>query len=288
MILDELKKEIVLISDGAMGTELQKRGLGSDSCPEKFNVTEPDIIQSIHDAYYSAGSDIVETNTFGGTRARLGSHGEGDMVIEYNKTGAALAKAVCPVGKYVAGSMGPTGELIQPFGKLSVDEIFIMFSEQAGALAEGGVDVLFVETMMSIEEAETAVRAAKTTGLPVSATMTFELSSAGPRTSWGVDTTTAVERLTSAGADILGSNCGTGMDVIVKVIEEMRSLSARPLLAQPNAGLPVIEDGQARYQDNPDDMAAGYQKLLALGTKIIGGCCGTAPEYISMLRNLLK
>jgi 5-methyltetrahydrofolate--homocysteine methyltransferase len=278
----------VLISDGAMGTELQKRGLTAGDCPEEYNISKPEIIKSIYKAYYDAGSDIIETNTFGGTRPRLQKHGHTDKVKLFSKKSAELAKEVCPEGKFVAGSIGPTGEILEPLGSMTAEEAYQVFAEQAEALAEGGADVLFVETMMAIEEAETALKAAKlVTNLPVSATMTFELTSGEARTSWGVDVPTAVDRLISAGADIIGSNCGNGIDVILAVIRKMRELTDIPLLAQPNAGLPEMIDSKIIYRQKPQDVEQKLRELLSLKVNIIGGCCGTDPEYIKFLRKIV-
>jgi 5-methyltetrahydrofolate--homocysteine methyltransferase len=285
-ILKKIAAGKILISDGAMGTELQKRGLVTGECPESLNVTHPDIVAKIHEDYYSAGSDLVETNSFGGNRFRLVRHNAADKVREYNRQAARVARQVCPAGKYVAGSIGPTGEMLEPFGLAPLDEAFSAFAEQAEALAEGGVDILFVETMIAIEEAVTAVKAAKKTGLPVAATMTFESADAGLRTSWGVDVPTALQQLIYAGADIVGTNCGNGMHITLAVIREMLPLSENPLLAQPNAGMPELNDNIVSYRETPSAMQPGYEELLKAGISIIGGCCGTTPEHIKMIHKL--
>lgn len=283
-----LEQSEPLVGDGAMGTELQKRGSPAGGCPEELNLTQPDLIREIHRDYFAAGSDLVETNTFGGTRARLAMPGFADRAGEFSRRAAALARSVCPAGKFVAGSIGPTGLLLEPYGTSRVAEAEAMFAEQAEALAGGGVDVLFVETMMAIEEAECAVRAAKqVTRLPVAATMTFEAGKSGVRTKWGVAVPTAVQRLCESGADIIGSNCGRGFDEMVLVMEEMRALTAIPLLAQANAGLPTLSGEKVLYSETPDRIAAPVQRLLALGVNIIGGCCGTGPAHIRKIRQLV-
>jgi len=286
--LEKLNSGVVLLSDGGMGTELQKRGMPTRMCPEELSVSRPDIVQGIYRDYFEAGSDIVETNTFGGNRSRLALHSMADRVAEFCEESANLARSVCPAGKFVAGSMGPTGDLLEPFGERRVQDAYEIFAEQAAALAQGGVDVLFVETMMAVEEAEVAVRAAKEkTGLPVVATMTFELSKAGMRTTWGVDIPAAVERLTHAGADVLGANCGRGFDDMIEVIKEMRPLTTKPLIAQANAGMPEWIDGVAVYTQTPESLEPKAERLLQLGVNILGGCCGTGPEHIRMMRGLV-
>ncbi|MFQ5627124.1 MAG: homocysteine S-methyltransferase family protein [bacterium] len=282
--LEMLESGTVLLCDGGMGTELQKRGMTVGACPEELNVSDPDLVRQIHRDYFAAGSDIVETNSFGGTHARLAMHDFQDRVREFSTRAAELARAVCPPEKFVAGSIGPAGVLLEPFGALSQKEAQQIFTEQAHALKDGGVDVLFVETMMACEEAEAAVRAAKETGLPVAATMTFEPSKFGPRTKWGVDISTAVARLAAAGADIIGANCGCGFDEMIDVIQAMRPMTDLPILAQANAGIPEMIDNRAVYRETPDALRDRVEKLLGLGVNIIGGCCGTAPEHIRMMR----
>lgn len=284
-ILKKLSSGIILVSDGAMGTELQRRGMIPGSCPEEMNVTYPEIVQAIHKDYYDAGSDLVETNSFGGTRICLSTHQFESRVRELNIAAAKNARAVCPLGKFVAGSVGPTSQILEPFGDLTLQAAYDAFAEQVEALAEGGVDLLVVETMMSIEEAETAVRASKEkTNLPVAATMTFE---SGLKTMWGVDVETAVQRLTDAGADILGSNCGRGFDEMIEVVKAMKALTSIPILAQANAGLPELIDGKNVYKETPEIISPKVERLLSCGINIIGGCCGTNPAHIKEIRKIV-
>jgi len=286
-IMDLLNSGKILLSDGAMGTELQKT-LPQGYCPEELNVSRPDIIKEIHKCYYAAGSDIVETNSFGANKARLKMHGHGKRVREFAMAAAGNARDVCPEGKFVAGSIGPLGELLEPFGELSIDDAYLMFAETAEALQEGGVDILFIETMMAIEEAETAVRAAKDkTTLPVAATMTFESGNAGLRTMWGVDVPTAVSRLTDAGADLIGANCGRGFEDMICIMKEMRALTTKPLLAQANAGMPELINGKNIYRETPEIIAPKVELLLKSGVNIMGGCCGTGPDHIREMRKLV-
>ncbi|MCX6151357.1 MAG: homocysteine S-methyltransferase family protein [Ignavibacteriales bacterium] len=287
-ILELLSSGIILVSDGAMGTELQKRGMKPGTCPELLNATDPELIRAIHKDYFDAGSNIVETNSFGGSRARLAMHQLENRISELAKLAAENAKIVCPPGKFVAGSVGPTGNILEPLGDLSLDKAYDIFAEQLEALAEGGVDIIFIETMMAIEEAEIAVKAAKEkTNLPVAATMTFEAGQSGLRTMWGVDITTAVERLTSAGADIIGSNCGRGFDEMIEVVKAMRSLTSLPILAQANAGIPELINGINVYKETPELISAKVEYLLNERVNIIGGCCGTGPQHIKAIRLLV-
>jgi 5-methyltetrahydrofolate--homocysteine methyltransferase len=272
-----------------MGTELQKRGLNTDACPEAFNVTHPEIVQSIYKDYFDAGSDIVETNSFGGNREQLTMYGKESEVFRLNRKAAELARAVCPPGRFVAGSIGPTGAMPEPMGTLPLQKAYDYFKEQAEALAEGGVDLFYVETMMAVEEAEIAVKAAKeSTGLPVVGSMTFDLAGDSVRTSWGVDVPTMVRRLSAAGADVLGANCGNGVEVVLRAMREMRPLTRLPLMAQPNAGLPEIKNSLIVYPETPESFEEKMKAVLAVGIGILGGCCGSGPEHIRHLRHLIN
>jgi len=286
-LLDRLKGGEILLCDGGMGTELQ-RTAGKFNCPEELNLRNPDAVAAAHRAYYAAGSDIVETNTFGGTRARLKLHGLADRAEEVSREAARIARSVCPSSGYVLGSIGPTGEMLEPYGDGDPEALFDMFAEQASALEAGGVDGIIVETMMDAQEAVLAVRAAKGhTELPVFATMTFAVAPTGVRTRWGVTVPAAVEALEAAGADVIGSNCGDGFDEMIKVVQEMRPLTALPLIAQANAGIPSILNGAPVYKETPDDIIPKASRLLELGVNLLGGCCGTRPTHIAAMRKLI-
>ena len=288
-ILELLSSGEILLSDGAMGTELQKRGMKSLACPEELNVSNPDLIRSIHKDYFDAGSDIVETNSFGGNKILLASHNYEKRVREFAIKAAENAKSVCPPGKFIAGSVGPTGQILEPFGNLRPEDAYNTFYEISEALAEGGIDIIFIETMMSIEEAEIAVKAAKEkTKLPVAVTMTFQVDPSGIKTMWGVDILTMINRLTNAGADIIGSNCGKGFDEMIEVIKEMRPLTSKPILAQANAGLPELVNGINVYKETPELIKPKVKILLSNGVNIIGGCCGIGPHHIKMIHSILK
>jgi 5-methyltetrahydrofolate--homocysteine methyltransferase len=286
--LDTLHAGTILLCDGGMGTELQKRGMPTGVCPEEYNLSHPDLVQGIYADYYGAGSDIIETNTFGGNRSRLALHSFEDRVTEFCRRSAELAKEVCPAGRFVAGSMGPTGDIIEPLGPRTVQEAYDFFAEQAEALAQGGVDVIFVETMMAAEEAEIAIKAVKEkTNLPVVSTMTFEMGKSGLRTMWGVDVSTAVQRLTDAGADVIGANCGKGFEEMTEIVKEMRPITTKPIIAQPNAGIPDWVDGKSVYKETPEIIKPKAERLMNQGVNILGGCCGTSPDHIRMMRGVV-
>lgn len=286
-VLERLKSGI-LLSDGAMGTELQKRGMPVGVCPEEFNISHPEIIKSIYKDYYSAGSDIVTTNTFGANRLRLKFYEYENRITEFNRAAVQIANEVRPSGKFIAGSIGPLGELIEPLGTITEAETYEVFAEQAKILEEAGVDIIFIETMLALEEILIAVKAVKeNTSLPVSAAMSFELGNAGLRTPWGVDIQSAVNALTEANADIIGANCGKGFDEMILIVNEMKPLTHKPILAQANAGLPEWIDGISVYKQTPDEIAPKVKKLLNAGVNILGGCCGTNPLHIKKMRELL-
>lgn len=283
-ILDHLAAGKTLIFDGATGTYLQNNGLEPGASPELMNASDPETIQGMAKHYFDAGSDIVLTNSFGGNKFTLGRYGAADRVFELNKLAAEHARSVAPEGKFVSGSIGPTGEFIEPLGTVTEDEMYDTFSEMAKAFEAGGADAVMIETQLAIEEASIAVRAAKeTTNLVVMSTMVFDKGPRGYFTMMGVTPEQAVEGLEEAGADVVGTNCGNGIERMVEIATRMRAATDKYLVVQSNAGLPVIRNGETCYLETPEFMAEHYRKLADLPINILGGCCGTTAEHIRAL-----
>ena len=273
-----------VLGDGAMGTMLQLAGL-TDGAPERWNVERPEVVLAIHRAYVEAGSDFISTNTFGGTRNRLQLDGLGERVAELNEAGARLAREAAGE-RLVAGSMGPTGELMEPLGLLTPDGARESFTEQARALKAGGVDFALIETMSALEEAQAAVAGARDAGLPVAVTMSFDTNF---HTMMGVKPARAVATLAGWGVRLIGANCGNGPAEISRIMAEMAQ--AQPegvfLMAKSNAGMPRWKDDRITYGGTPEVMAEYARSMLALGVRVIGGCCGSAPEHVASMRAAL-
>ena len=279
--LQRLSRGSVLISDGATGTYLQQNGLEAGGCPELMNATHPDVVRRMASQYFEAGSDLVETNSFGGSRYMLSKYDCGHRVEELNRLAGELAREAAPDGRFVLGSIGPTGEFLVPNGTASEEEMFDVFTEQACGLASGGVDGFCIETMSDIGEIALAVRAAKeVSGLPVVATMTFDRGPRGYFTMMGVTPAGAAQQLAEVGTDIVGSNCGIAIEQMIEIIAAMRSATDRPILTHVNAGIPKIEKGQIVYPDTPENMARLMPQLVEAGANVVGGCCGTGPEHV--------
>lgn len=289
-ILERLATGDVLISDGATGTYLQQHGLEPGGCPEEFNVSHPEVVRGMAKAYFDAGSDMVLTNTFGGSRFMQKKYGFEARVSEFNRLAAEHAKSQIPnSGHYVVGSIGPTGEFLEPLGPVSEAEMYESMTQQATAMAEGGADAILIETQMAIEEAIIGVKAARdNTGLPVIATMVFDKGPRGFFTMMGVTPELAVTGLREAGADIVGANCGNGIDVMLELARQMRDVDDGYMLVHSNAGIPALEDGEVVYNESPEYMAERFKKLVDMGINVVGGCCGTGPDHISVLSKLLR
>jgi len=288
-IVDRLRDGETLVSDGATGTYLQQHGLESGGCPEELNVSHPEVVRGMARDYLEAGADMVLTNSFGGNRFMLKKYGHGDRVTEFNRLAAQHARSQAPPGRYIVGSIGPTGEFLEPLGPVTEAEMLNAFVEQAVALQEGGADAVAIETMTALEEASLAIRAAKeNTDLTVIATMVFDKGPRGFFTMMGVTPEQAVRGLEEAGADIVGSNCGNGIDLMVELARELREATDCHMLIHSNAGIPSIQNGEIVYAETPELMAAGFRQLSDLGINIIGGCCGTGPEHIRALSKTLR
>lgn len=283
-ILERLGRGDLLVADGATGTYLQQHGLEPGGCPEAFNLTQPEIIRQMAADYFAAGSDFVLTDTFGANRYMLKKYGHGDKVREINRTAARLARSVAPPGKYVIGSMGPTGEFLEPLGVVPEREMYEAFVEQATALEEGGADGVDIETMTAIEESVLAVRAAKeNTRLAVFATMVFDKGPRGFFTMMGVTPERAARELKAAGADVVGTNCGNGIEVMIEIAKRIRAATDGPVMVKSNAGIPAIIKGKIVYPEGPEWMAERFKTLAELGVNVIGGCCGTGPDHVAAL-----
>ncbi len=277
----------VTIADGAWGTELDNLGCPPGFCREEWNVTDPDKVRQVASSYVEAGAEIVLTNTFGANRFVLERHDRGDKVHAFNKAGAAISKEAAGSKAMVFGSIGPSGKIVM-MGEVSQEDLAEAFTEQAQALAEGGADGLVVETMTEMAEAETAVKAAKSTGLPVVASMTYDSGKDHTNTMMGVTPEQAVKALTEAGADIIGCNCGIGIDNYINVAGMFHNLTDKPIWVKANAGLPEIQGGKIVYNMTPDTYAEKARALAKAGANIIGGCCGTSPDFIRALVEKLK
>jgi len=283
-ILDRLAAGETLIFDGATGTYLQQHGLEPGGSPELMNANSPETVEGMAKHYFDAGSDIVLTNSFGGNRFMLAKYGAAERLFELNRLAAEHARAAAPPGKYVAGSIGPTGEFIEPLGNVTEDELYDTFTEMSKAFEAGGADAVMIETQLGLEEAAIAVRAAKeNTKLVVMATMVFDKGPRGYFTMFGVTPEQAVEGLEEAGADIVGTNCGSGIERMVEIATRMRAVTDGYLVVQSNAGLPEIRQGEICYPESPEFMAEHYRKLAELPINVLGGCCGTTADHIRAL-----
>jgi 5-methyltetrahydrofolate--homocysteine methyltransferase len=286
-LLDRLRAGEIPICDGAMGTLLMAHGLEAGECPEAWCTTHPDVVLNIASAYVSAGADIVGTNSFGGNAYKLSAYGLAGNCAEINRAAAALAKRAIGANGYVAASVGPSGRFVlEEGGQTPAADLYDAFARQAAALEEGGADAICIETMWSIREAEQAIRAVKrNTSLPAICTFTFNAGAKGYRTAAGVTPQRAALAALEAGADVVGANCGNGIDEMVEIAGMIRDAAPRALiLIQANAGLPAIENGETVYKQTPEYMASRVPGLIAAGANVIGGCCGTTPAHIAAIR----
>ena len=280
-----------LVSDGAMGTMLQESGLDDGGAPELWNVEHPDRIEAVLEAYASAGANLIPTNTFGGTAGRLAMHNLEDRLYELNKAGAEVARKVADrhPGCYVMGDVGPSGELMEPMGTLTLESAKEIFAAQIKALADGGVDAILIETMSDLAEVEAAVNAAKEVAphLPIIATMSFDTNL---RTMMGVKPTLAVTYLASLGVKIIGANCGRGIDEMRLIAKEL--IDARPegvfIITQSNSGLPKLVGDTFIYEGTPDEMAKYAIEMKGIGVNVVGSCCGSTPSHTAAIAAAVK
>src|SRR5437773_5504324 len=286
-LLARLKKSPVLC-DGAMGTLLYAKGIFINRCYDELNVSQPDLIRGLHHEYLQAGAEIIETNTFGGNSFRLARHSMEDRVREINLAGARLGReAAKSFDVWVAGSVGPLGIRIEPLGKTSYEEARHAFREQIAALIEGGVDLLILETFGYLEELHQAMLAAREVNptIPVVAQVTIDedgncLDGSTPET--------FTPRLEEWGADVIGCNCSVGPVAMLDAIERVRAVTSLPLSAQPNAGIPRSVEGRNIYLCSPEYMASYARKFVSAGVRLVGGCCGTTPDDIRVMKTALR
>jgi len=284
-LLERLASGEVLVADGAIGTMLMARGLEPGQPPESFNLIRTDVLENVAREYLEAGADIIQTNTFGATRLKLEPYALAGKVEEINRNAVQAVKKAVAGAAYVYGSCGPTGQFPKPYGEVTLDEMYDAFREQIDTLCSAGVDLVCVETMSDLNEAICAIKAAKdVAAVPVMATMTFNHTPKGFYTIMGVTIEQAAKALQDAGVDIVGSNCGNGIEKMVAIAREFRQHTRLPVAIQANAGIPELIDDQAVYPETPDFMAERTGELLSLGVSIIGGCCGTTPAHIRALR----
>lgn len=275
----------VLLSDGAWGTFLQRKGLQPGQCPELWNVDRRDDVLDVATRYVDAGADMIETNSFGASRFKLDHFGLVGRAPELNEAAAAISRQAAGPDRHVLASIGPTGKILM-MGDVSEEQLYEAFAEQAAALERGGADTICVETMSAIDEACIAIKAAReSTELEVACTFTFEKTIDGQyRTMMGVSPTEMAAAVIEAGARVIGSNCGNGFARMIDVVKEFRTVNADiPVLIHANAGAPEVRDGQTVFPETPQDMAALFPDLVAAGASIVGGCCGTTPEHIAAL-----
>lgn len=279
-----LAEKGVLLSDGAWGTEFARRGLEPGEAPELLNLQEPEVVREVAASYVRAGSDIILTNTFGGSRLKLERAGLADRIAEANRRGVEISKRAAGEEALVFASVGPTGEFMEPVGTTTRDEMAEVFAEQVAALAAGGADGIVIETMADLGEAKAALAGAREAcDLPVVVCMSFDKGARGYATMMGVTPERAAQELTAEQPELIGSNCGRGPADLVEITRILHEETDLPLWIKPNAGLPKLVAGETVYEQTPEEMAGYFPKLVEAGASVIGGCCGSTPEHIRRL-----
>lgn len=283
---DKLK---VILFDGGMGTEIFKRGIEPGKAPDMLNIVQPDVIYEIHKSYYNAGADMCQTNTFGASTLKLKEHNLEARLDEINKAALENIKKACPKECLIVGDIGPSGIFRPPLGKATIEQWSSSFEDQVSSL-EAGIDLWHVETISDLEEALTATRVIKKISKkPIMVSLTFRKTPKGFFTLWGDSVEKSVSSLEELKVDVIGTNCTLGSADMVNLIESFKSLSKTPISAKPNAGLPRLESSTGRtvYDQPIEEFIADIKKMIDLGVKIVGGCCGTSPETISAIRNFI-
>lgn len=287
--LERLRSGEILISDGALGTMLMRGGLRPGQCPELLVVEQPDLLTSIARQYLEAGANAVHTNTFGASPMKLSDYGLEERTEEINQRAVTLVAQVVDDRAYVSGSCGPSGKIMQPYGDFEEEVLYDGYERQMRTLTDAGVDIICIETMFDLREAVLAVKATKAVSpqTPVMATMTFDKTPEGYFTVWGNSIEESAAGLQEAGADVVGSNCGHGMENMVEIARRFREVTSLPLLIQSNAGLPETIDGEIVYTESPQLFAEKTHELIDIGVAVIGGCCGTTPEHIRAIKGVV-
>lgn len=287
-VTQKLAEGKVLVSDGAWGTFLQAKGLQIGECPELWNLTHPNDVFDIAESYIVAGADMIETNSFGGSRTKLLEYGLEKQTYEINKAASEISRKAAGNDRNVLGSIGPTGKMLM-MEEITVLELTEVFKEQAIALSEGGADAIIVETMTDLEEAKIAAKAVKqNTNCEVIVTMTFDKYPNGFNTMMGVTPEQMVTTMHDIGIDIIGANCGNGVAGMIGIVKEIRRVNSKiPILIHANAGLPIIKDSKTIFPESPDEMSLSIPNLINEGANIVGGCCGTTPEHIRKIRDFV-
>lgn len=284
----ELCKDRTILFDGAMGTMLFSYKLPFGTPPELWNLSHPEIVLKIHKKYIQAGTDVIQTNTFGATSLKLRKSGNEKKMEKLNEAAVELARKACPDEKYVAGNIGPTGEFLEPVGKAKYKELKKAFSEQARILHSSGVDLISIETMYDLREALAAIEGVKeASSLPLFVCMTFEKKNKGYFTLMGDEVLSSLKELEQAGADAIGANCTLGSKDMVELASIMKKSIRLPIIVQPNAGMPKIIKGKTVYLQKPASFASDILKMVKSGANFVGGCCGTTPEFIKMIKKRL-
>jgi len=286
-VIQDLVAAGPVVTDGAWGTQLQQRGLEVGACPDGWNLTHPNRVEEVARAYVEAGSQVVLTNTFGANRLILARHGLSDHTAEINRAGVEISRRAADGKARVFASMGPSGVMLM-MGEVQPEQLGEAFAEQARAIAEAGADGIVIETMSDLAEAKLAVEAAISTGLPVVASMTFDSGKDRDRTMMGNTPEQAAKELAAAGADVIGANCGQGIEGFHEICRRLHAATDRPIWIKANAGLPEMIDGRVVYATSPRKFALHAPALVEEGALFLGGCCGTSPEFIRAVREVLR
>jgi 5-methyltetrahydrofolate--homocysteine methyltransferase len=286
-LIERLVAQKPVLTDGAWGTELQKRGLEPGTSADAWNLEHPERVEAVAQSYVDAGSRVILTNTFQANRVALERHGLSDRLRELNRTGVEISRRAARDRAYVFASIGPTGRMLAA-GETSETELRQIFAEQVQALAEAGPDAFVIETMSDPGEAKCAVLAARESGLPVVACIAFDSGRNKTQTVMGTTTQEAAETLAAAGADVIGANCGQGIERYLELYRGLASATGLPIWLKPNAGSPKLVGSEARYRITPEAFAEDATALAGAGVAFIGGCCGTTAEFIAVLKRALS